>query len=77
MGDGSGMKESQRYHPRWDTSLRKTAEDTKRLDMQATGKAALKKDRKSRSQDIHHWRIIMDNMKRASELINKNKEIKK
>lgn len=45
--------------------------------MQATGKAALKKDRKPRKRDIHHWRIIMDNMRRASELINKNKEIKK
>ena len=22
------------------------------------------------NRDIHHWRIIMDNMKRASELIN-------
>lgn len=28
-------------------------------------------------RDIHHWRIIMGNMKRASELINKSKETKK
>ena len=28
-------------------------------------------------RDIHHWRVIMDNMKRASEVTNKSKETKK